>query len=186
MDQLIDSGVKHIILAVSYRHECFISLFNNEYRGVRISYSIEEQPLGTGGGIKQALGLCEYPSDVLVINGDTFVDTSISEFYRSHLANSSDLSMLLVRVDDMYRYGSVDFVGQEILSFREKGVNGPGFINGGIYIVSQRLNLPEGAHSFESDFLYQNTKLAIPFPVHGYFIDIGVPDDYYKACAYFK
>lgn len=186
MDNLLNQGVSHIIIAVSYKADLFISEIGNEYKGVKVSYSIEESPLGTGGAIKQAMSLCSS-SDILIVNGDTYLEIDFQEFFKSHKKINAIMSMALVNMDDVSRYGSVKLHGEKIIGFSEKGASGGGYINGGAYLLSSvHLDLPDQAFSFEDVVLKELFSEINPFLCESYFIDIGIPSDYYRACETFK
>ena len=156
------------------------------YKGIKVSYSIEETPLGTGGAIKQAMDLCTT-SLVAVVNGDTILDIDLQALTESHKVSAREISMALVNVDDVSRYGSVELTEGQIAGFSEKGKSGAGFINGGTYLLTiPGVNLPEGAFSFEDEILKKKYSVVNPFLCENYFIDIGIPSDYYKACHTFK
>ena len=71
--QLLEAnGVVRVVLALGYRHEAIQDFFGSTYRSLRIEYSVEEEPLGTGGGLLQALPQIEAPF-AFVLNGDTFL-----------------------------------------------------------------------------------------------------------------
>jgi len=186
MDNLINQGITHLILAVSYKSDIFLSEIGEEYKGVKVSYSVEDSPLGTGGAIKQALSFCNS-SDVLIVNGDTYLEIDFQALYKSHEETKSFISMALVNMDDVSRYGSVKLKEGKIVGFSEKGESGQGYINGGTYLVSSiHLELPNDAFSFEDTILKGSFSKINPFLCESYFIDIGIPSDYYKACETFK
>lgn len=186
MDSLVKQGISHIILAVSYKAEAFCEEIGESYQGVEISYSIEEAPLGTGGAIRQAMELCNS-SVVLIVNGDTFLDLDLQAFAENHQASNKNISMALVNIEDVSRYGSVDLASGKIIGFSEKGKIGAGFINGGTYLLNNSaIFLPEEAFSFEETVLKKQFSEINPFLCSNYFIDIGIPSDYYKACSTFK
>lgn len=184
LDKLDDSGIKHVVLAVGFRYEDVMSDIGNKYKSLDISYSVEEELLGTGGAIAQSLSFCKT-NNVLVLNGDTYVDLNIREFYDIYISSGSDISMALVTIEDTSRYGCVIVKNGYIDSFNEKGRSGSGLINAGAYIISKNIDIPLGKYSFEEEILKNNKFQISPFLCDCYFIDIGIPQDYYKACSYF-
>lgn len=185
MDNLIQQGIQHIVFAVSYHADFFMSKIGNCYKNIKISYSVEDQPLGTGGAIRQALGVC-ITHDILVTNGDTYLDIALQSFYFSHKSSEKGISMALVNMDDLSRYGSVTLSDGKIIGFYEKGKKGSGIINGGAYLLSTSdIKLPPGPFSFENTILKKQHQEINPFICNGLFIDIGIPDDYFKACKIF-
>jgi NDP-sugar pyrophosphorylase family protein len=106
LDKLVDAGCSHIILSVGHLRDVILQRLGNHYRGVRIDYAIEESPLGTGGAIRLALGHAHEPS-VLVLNGDTYLESDLATLVESHKSSRRPLTMAVVRVDDTARYGGV-------------------------------------------------------------------------------
>lgn len=185
LDNLVRQGVSHIVFAISYQSDFFIDQIGEVYKNVKISYSVEKKALGTGGAIKQALDLCDS-EHVLVTNGDTYIDIDLQRFYKNHISFNKSVSMALVNVSDVARYGSVKLSGSDIVGFSEKGQSGSGLINGGIYLINKEKSaLNSGAYSFEDAFLKKEYLSVNPFICNGFFIDIGIPSDYFKACEIF-
>lgn len=94
--------------------------------------------------------------------------------------------MAICQVPDIGRYGSVEATEGVVQGFIEKGSAGPGWINGGVYVLNARLLErfpPRRAFSFERDVLAAKVKAIRPraFRTKGPFIDIGIPDDYQRA-----
>jgi D-glycero-alpha-D-manno-heptose 1-phosphate guanylyltransferase len=185
LDRLIGSGCSHIILSVGHLRDVILQRFGNQYRGVPIDYATEESPLGTGGAIRMALNLAHEPS-VLVLNGDTYLEADLSELFRFHRSLGSSLSVAVVRVDNIGRYGGVLIQDHLITGFFEKGRTGPGWINGGLYVINKNFpwhwDLPT-RFSFETDVLEPFISEIRPaaFRFDGYFLDIGIPEDLDRA-----
>jgi D-glycero-alpha-D-manno-heptose 1-phosphate guanylyltransferase len=185
LDRLVDAAVTDIILSVGYRAETIQEHFGASYRSVALRYSIEKFPLGTGGGL--VLGLKgEDPSPVLVLNGDTLVEVDYGALAGWYNTVMSPVGVVLCQVPDVSRYGSVICSGDRVVEFKEKGKNGPGLINAGIYVIRPSIFslYPCGERfSFETDFLERYCSDLQPrsFVTDGYFIDIGTPEDYHCA-----
>lgn len=185
LDRVVDGGVTEVILAVGYRAETIRKHFGGAYRSVPLRYSIEEFPLGTGGAIAHGLK-GEDSSPVLVINGDTLVEIDYEVLADWYATIRSPVGVVLCRVPDISRYGSVVRAGDRVVEFSEKGMKGPGLINAGMYIIRPMLFslYPCGERfSFERDFLQRYcSELQLPsFVTEGYFIDIGTPEAYDRA-----
>ncbi len=185
LDRLVEQQVTAIVLAVGYKAESISSYFGSSYRGVTVSYSIEVEPLGTGGAVRQALSQVNTP-DAIVLNGDTWTSFSIRDMLNAHSAQGAALSMGIVAVADVSRYGAINVESGRVHSIREKGDAGPGFINAGVYLFGARARalLPdEKVFSLEQDFLVPHLAelkpLACVFDPP--FIDIGIPSDYQRA-----
>lgn len=182
---LIKQGISDVVLSVGYKHEVIMAYFGESFENLRIHYCIEDEPLGTGGAIRKALGQVEA-DHAYVLNGDTLAFLDYRLMHQSHMRSGTRLSMALKRVDDISRYGEVVMAGQKIAGFREKEYSGPGLINVGVYLINSDLfnefDLPR-IFSFENDFLRPNLVSLTPeaFITEGYFIDIGVPEDYFRA-----
>jgi D-glycero-alpha-D-manno-heptose 1-phosphate guanylyltransferase len=185
LDKLVDAGCSHIILSVGHLRDVILQRFGNHYRGVPIDYAVEESPLGTGGAIRMALSQALEPS-VLVLNGDTYLEADLSALQKFHGSSGCRLTMAIVRVDDTARYGGVLIEDRFISGFFEKGRTGPGWINGGLYVIDK--NFPWHADlpthfSFETDVLLPFLSEIQPaaFRCEGYFLDIGIPEDLDRA-----
>jgi len=187
LDRLILSGIEHVILSVGYMHELIVDHFKDVYKELRISYAIESEPLGTGGGIKMAMKLASS-ENVLVLNGDTLFLLDLNSFIDFHISRKSLFSLALREVESASRYGSVTINSDgRITGFAEKNSSeNAGLINAGIYLISRKYfvdyPLPE-TFSLEKDFIekiYQENEIY-GFPDSGYFIDIGIPEDYARA-----
>ncbi len=191
IDHALSQGCKHIILSTGYMHEKVEEFIGNHYPQEEISFAIEEDPLGTGGGILNALKKCKT-DDVIVLNGDTFFNIRFSDLYEQYLSHHSVFSIALKQMQKFSRYGTVT-CNQDgrILSFNEKQFMATGLINAGIYIVNRKLfmsmNWPE-KFSMEKDFMekYTDSLSMHGFTFDEYFIDIGIPEDYAKAQDDFK
>lgn len=188
LDYLIEQGVTKVILAVSYQKEVIIEHFGCKYKSLDITYSVESTPLGTGGAIKQAMGHLSQPTEqlALIINGDTLVEYDLTDMYAKSTVKNADLVMSLISIEDTSRYGRVKVCDEKITDFEEKKSGHFGLINAGVYLFHSRLCNelpPQSSFSFERDFLDNviHTHNVLPSISDGYFIDIGVPEDYRKA-----
>jgi D-glycero-alpha-D-manno-heptose 1-phosphate guanylyltransferase len=161
--------------------------FGDNYRGMSLQYSVETEPLGTGGAIRQAMEL-SGADEVLVLNGDTLFRVELEKFLESHHKRGGILSVAVKHVADTDRFGRVEVSEDDVITdFLEKAAGGPGWINGGVYIVSKSLfgsySMPE-RFSFEQDLVEPNigTIRPLAFCSGAYFIDMGIPEDYERAC----
>lgn len=188
LDDLIDQGATRIVLAVCHMREVIMEAVGDSYRGVPVVYSIETTPLGTGGGIRRALELCREDR-VNVVNGDSYFQVDLQKFQAVTVEHGWNLAIAVKEMKDYSRYGQVvvDADGF-VTAFLEKQHCDAGYINGGIYCLNRTMltAYPE-AFSMERDcfpeLVRQKEIGAVPFS--GYFIDIGIPEDYEKAQSYF-
>ncbi len=183
MNFLLQNGVQTCVLSVGYKWEKIKNYFGEEFKGVPLIYSIEDEPLGTGGAIRESLSYCEQ-NNVLVINGDTFFEVDLKKMFDYHKNLKSNFTIASKFVKNISRYGRIiaDERGK-IFDFEEKQDSGEGLINGGIYCLNKEYYLsksPAGNYSLERDFLGRWVKEAsyYTFKSDGYFIDIGLPEDY--------
>lgn len=185
LDHLAASSVRHVVLAAGFMAECVVDCIGHEWRGMKVDYSLEAEPLGTGGAVRQACGWLRGDA-VHVLNGDTFLRYNLLALERATRHTGADLGMALAHVDDVARYGAVVREGGRITGFREKGESGPGYINAGSYYLTSTAirALPvQPAFSFEAQVLAPLTAAGqvCGFDATSGFIDIGVPDDYQRA-----
>lgn len=186
LDHLIANHFDHIVLSTGYMHDKIEAHFGNAYKGLPISYAVENEPLGTGGGMRNALTSCNE-EDIVVLNGDTLFRIDYEDLAQFYKAHPTRLAVVLRQVPDTARYGSVDTdCCDRIMRFTEKSAaGGIGNINGGIYMINRSLleQYPLGAtFSFEKEIL-QKQYADEPFYAYvssAYFIDIGIPEDYFK------
>ena len=186
-------GIKKVIFSVGYLSEKIIAHYNQSFENISIEYSIEKNPLGTGGGIRMAMSNLNEDL-VLILNGDSFFDLNLEQFYNLHLEQKAEFSLALRYVNNSERYGNIEFnSSHQITSFIEKNqLNQSGYINAGVYILSKKLYLqntkPDINFSIEKDFFEKqlNQLIIKGFEFKDYFIDIGIPEDYLKAQDDFK
>ncbi|MCK5356261.1 MAG: D-glycero-D-manno-heptose 1-phosphate guanosyltransferase, partial [Methyloprofundus sp.] len=159
--------------------------FKNSFAGIELDYAVEEEPLGTGGAILNALSSARQ-DNVFIINGDTFFNVDLKSLLSKHLSYPSDLTLSLKPMQNFDRYGCVEVdENHKVSSFKEKELVVQGNINGGIYILNkkmfQSLGLPK-VFSFE-EFMQKNMNDINIYAdiIDHYFIDIGIPEDYKKA-----
>lgn len=191
-DYLKHYHIEHVVLSTGYLADKISEYYKNEFQGIKISYTKEETPLGTGGGIRLAMEKC-HTQHVLVLNGDSFFDVNLKQYYNQHISFHSDCSLALRKVDNAARYGTIKLEDGFIKAFKEKdSIEKEGLINGGVYIIDRELFLNKTEvlkpFSIEKDFFETriNELNLMGFEYEGYFIDIGIPEDYKKAQDDFK
>jgi D-glycero-alpha-D-manno-heptose 1-phosphate guanylyltransferase len=192
LDYLDRWGLQRVILSVGYHKENIQDHFGEQYKSMQIVYAIEDEPLGTGGAILNALPRVEGFS-TFIFNGDTYFDVNLQRLDDFRRIKEADICLAMRFEIDPARFGLLEFDNNNrITRFYEKpdGIE-EGYINGGIYIVRKdyllRFGLPE-KFSFEKDFLqkYYQTEEIYGMRCFSYFRDIGVPEDYQKAVDEFK
>ncbi len=184
-------GVEKIVFSTGYLHEKIEAYFGNNYNGLEILYSQETKPLGTGGGIKKAFEHAK--GNAFVLNGDSFFNVDLNAMTKFHFEQKpdcrqagADFTLALKPMQNVERYGTVELKENRVIAFNEKAFRENGLINGGVYITNREVfedeNLSE-VFSLEIDFLAKKLDFlnVAGFVSDGYFIDIGIPTDYFRA-----
>jgi NDP-sugar pyrophosphorylase family protein len=191
LDQLVCAGLREVVLLTGYLADYVQATLGESYRGLRLLYSSEPEALGTAGALRWAVPLLQCPT-ILVLNGDSYCDVSLADFWAFHSGQAADLSLVLALVADSSRYGRVQVAaGERVLGFEEKQAGaGPGWINAGIYLLNSRLlqEIPVGRPvSLEREMfpLWAKSKTCCGFGCTSRFLDIGTPDSYTAAEAFF-
>src|SRR5438093_9492802 len=152
-------GVADVVLACSYRvDDVRAALGDAEHLGVRLRYVVEQEPLGTGGGVRNAADLVS--GTLFVLNGDILTDSDLTEMRRLHETRGSRTTIYLQPVPDPRQYGLVETEADgRLKAFREKPAAGEEIttntINAGIYLIDADLlgRIPrERASSIEREF----------------------------------
>lgn len=190
LDTLVTQGFEKVVLSVGYKQEIIKNYFQARYQNMEIVYSSEDTPLGTGGAIVQSLEYIDS-EQVFVLNGDTFFEVDFDAMMAIHCTMNADITLAAKEMHDFDRYGTVVVENSQIIGFQEKQYQAQGLINGGIYLLNRTLFQDftlSGKFSFESDFLekYLAEVKVAAFISEGYFIDIGIPEDYYQASTVFN
>jgi len=188
LQHLKKHGLQHVVLSVGYMHEKIQEHFGDEYLGMKVSYAIEHEALGTGGGIRLGMEMCT-DAHVLAMNGDTFYEVPLSDMFEKHMGGSADATLAMRKVEDGSRYGTLQLDGTRITAFREKSPehSGPQLINGGVYAMRRKsfmgITQPKENFSIEYDYFgrYASKMLLQGYNCDAYFIDIGIPEDYARA-----
>ncbi len=139
-DSLEAQGVRDVVVCSGYRGHQIERCFGGAYGHLRLSYSPEQEPLGTGGALRHALGLL-HGRDILVLNGDSFCEFDLEAHLATHTSRHASASLLLTQVEDARRYGQVILDGEDrVIEFREKAAAaGGGWINAGVYLLRREL-----------------------------------------------
>ena len=179
--------VTEVVLASSQRQQSIESYFaDGRQFGVKLHYSIEDIPLGTGGAVKNAEKYLD--ETFLVLNGDIFTDLDITTMMKFHRDRKAKVTIALTPVDDPTSYGLVETNTQgKITRFLEKPSPSEvttNLINAGTYILEpdilQRIP-PQTKFSFEHELfppLVDQGEPAYAYPSSAYWMDIGTPEKY--------
>ena len=138
MEWLVENGVTNIILGIGYRHEQIEAFFGNGKKwGASISYSVEAEPLGTGGALKLAEPLLD--ERFFMINGDDINRFELEPLAELHKKTNAWGTIAVRHIEDVSSSGSVELAGERITAFREKtGEKKPGWVNAGTYLLEKK------------------------------------------------
>tara|TARA_B100000035_G_scaffold311291_1_gene320592 strand:- start:2809 stop:3507 length:699 start_codon:yes stop_codon:yes gene_type:complete len=189
----ISQGVSKFIISVSYMYNKVIDYFGDNFKGVNLEYFIEEEPMGTGGGLIQIVK--NLSETFVVINGDTFFEISLNELKSFKHKTQADLVIALFKTSDKKRYGQVllnEF--NQVNGFYNSETKYSKLSNGGVYLVDplifKKTSLKFNTKcSFEKNILPTLIKQGFNifgFQHSGKFIDIGLPEDYKRASNFLK
>ena len=141
-----EGGVDGVTFACGYKWERLKEHFGSSFQGIPIDYSVEDEPLGTGGGIRKALSAKEAGELVVVTNGDIITDLPLKRMIDAHRqAGEISASMLVVPYRSRFGVVKIDKL-KMVRGFEEKPAFPDVWINGGVYLLNQRKilkNLPE-------------------------------------------
>jgi len=183
-------GVADVVLSCAYRVDDLRAALGDEAAGVRLRYVVEAEPLGTGGGVRNAADLTH--GTVWVLNGDVLTDADLTAMRRFHEARGAALTIMLVRVPDPRPYGVVETEPDgRIRRFREKPAPDEPLatdtINAGVYLLDAALlrRMPPGRPvSIEREFFPALIAEGVPcfgWLATAYWRDIGSPAAYHAA-----
>ncbi len=179
--------ITEVILSLNYQPRRIEETFGNgEALGIKISYAVEPQPLGTGGAIKFSAQTVQ--DSVIVLNGDVLQAIDLQAVIARHRAARAQATIVLTPVDNPSAYGLVETDADgNVLRFLEK----PGqneitvnTINAGIYVLEpESLDRipPDEPYSIEREYfpsLVANGETFVAYVNDGYWIDIGTPEKY--------
>jgi NDP-sugar pyrophosphorylase family protein len=190
LDYLNSSGIKCVVLCTGYLGNQIQTQLGNVYGNLQLVYSQESYPLGTAGALRLALPLLKS-DPVLVMNGDSFCQANLKEFFAWHCAQKAEASLLLAQVSDTKRFGRVEIEAHGLIcGFEEKNIQGQaGWINAGIYLLSRRLLLTipdDRPASLEREiFPLWISRGLFGYQTQGGFLDIGTPEAYATAERFF-
>ncbi|MCX7816382.1 MAG: nucleotidyltransferase family protein [Syntrophales bacterium] len=187
-DLLLRNGIEEVVILVGWKGEEVKSLIGDKYGDLKISYSIEERPLGTAGALKNAESFIKT-EEILVLNGDSYCHFDFRELLIFHRMKNSQVTVVSIEVEDTSRYGTLYLdETSRIVKFAEKeGESRRGLINAGVYLMSRSVveSIPFNQNcSLEKDVFPYLTGIC-GYIVQGPFIDIGTPEDYKRASEFF-
>jgi D-glycero-alpha-D-manno-heptose 1-phosphate guanylyltransferase len=187
IEALLAAGIDDVVLSLGYGAKTVVGALASTLAARPVRYVIEPSPLGTGGAIAHVLDTLGL-DEVLVANGDTYLSGDIGGMLTPLRSGQGELfRMAVVHVPERSRFGGIQ-VGADgrVEAFIDKGRQGPGEINAGLYRLCRQA-MPaarSGAYSLEADVLPSLVAQGVvtALAVYGSFTDIGVPEDYFRFC----
>ena len=180
----IEKGYRNFIFSLHYQALEIVNYLKNDpsFNECHFEFIIEPVAYGTGGAISYINSIIELPEKFIVINADTWVESDFES-----LDKFDQNVMMLVSINDSSRYGFVEIDENNlIVKFSEKSTSTSGLINCGIYKLEKSLfqNWKGNNFSLEKDLFPEliAAKTILGNVIISRFIDIGVPEDYYKFC----
>lgn len=183
VDRLIKFGIENIHVTVNYLAEQIETHFQKDRDGIVINCVREPKFLGTIGAIKY---IHNFKNDtVLVMNSDLFTNIDLEDFYDHFSNNGADMSVAAVPYSVSVPYGIFELDGNQILGLQEKPTY-EYYANGGIYLIKRKLLdlIPPETFFNGTDFvelLIEQGFKVIRFPLIGYWIDIGKPEEFKRV-----
>ena len=189
LEALRDAGIRRVVLSLSYRPEDVQAAIRGFCpRGITLDYTVEAEPLGTGGAVRFAAA--GRAGTLLVLNGDVLSTIDLRAVLAYHAAKRARATIVLTPVEDPTAYGLVQLARDgrvqgflEKPSWEEVSTN---TINAGVYVIEPELlrYFPTGHCSIERDFFPRLVQEKVPFYgyVHpGYWLDFGTSEKYLQA-----
>jgi D-glycero-alpha-D-manno-heptose 1-phosphate guanylyltransferase len=179
-------GIEKFIFSLGYKHEVIEEYLQKEFTDIMYTASVEPEPLGTGGAIYMACSKATT-ENILVVNGDTLFEIKLRLLSDFHEKKNADCTLSLKKMSNTDRYGVVETDdNSKVISFKEKKYYETSIINGGVYALNVPSFMSEKfpvRFSFEKEYfeLYHDTRKIYGLIQDGYFIDIGVPEDFAQA-----
>ncbi|REL34825.1 nucleotidyltransferase family protein [Thalassotalea euphylliae] len=186
LDYLQKSGVERVILSAGYKADyikCHLGLIETN---IMLTIVEENEPLGTGGAVKNALAQVQSES-FFVLNGDSFCQCDLDLMEHHHQMSNAQITMLLTQVEDASAFGTVSLNGQgQLTAFEEKSpVKRQGLVNSGVYLFEKPITASfprDNQFSLEHDFFPKVLSKTVGFTVNSPLYDIGTPASYRNAC----
>ena len=186
LDYAKQEGIDKFIFALGYKTKQIEAFIKDYLHEETYFFSVEDQPLGTGGAIYKACKIVANP-DAIVLNADTFFGVPFAQLSKLHQQRNAACTLALKPMKAFDRYGVVAInEKQSVIGFSEKKYHEAGLINGGVYALSAGSFLQKPfppVFSFEKDYLEREyaKENILGLVSDAYFIDIGIPEDYQRA-----
>ena len=189
LDRLRQQGFRRVILALGHLADQVCDHIQSGVEGIKVTISIEPEPLGTAGAIAHALSHIES-APIVAMNGDSLINTDIAAFVDWASVNSTGSALVATKAHEAQRFGVLRLAENGLVeSFDEKPKDcGHAWINAGVYWLDAtvlQLIASIGRGSLEHEVL---SKLH-PGQLSAYrsserFIDIGTPESLARAARW--
>lgn len=183
-DQLLKCGIDRAVLCLGHLGELVPPALGDRYGDLKLEYSFETTPLGTGGALRNAQALVP-DAEFFALNGDSLCDLDFRALEAAHTQRGAELTLVALHRDDRSRSGALaaDTSGR-VTSFESRPrTPTPGLINAGIYVMRRSVLdavSTNRAVSLEDEIMpllvARGTLYA--WRVDGNFVDIGTPESY--------
>jgi NDP-mannose synthase len=185
IEQLIKYGFDHITITINHMADIIKAFFGDGSKwNVKIDYSSEDKPLSTMGPLKLIDNL---PDNFLIMNGDVLTDLNFGEFYDWHISQNNIYTISSYTRSQKNDYGVLDVdINNTLIAFKEKPITNFK-VSMGVYMANKQIlnyipkNKAYGFDHLMHELIKQNKKVKVK-SFDGYWLDIGRPDDYAKAC----
>lgn len=184
IDRLKNFGIQNINISINYLGEQLVDYFKNGMeKELNIKYIEESHPLGTIGAASRIKEI--HNEHILVMNSDLLTNIDYEEMFSELLNQGADMIVATTPYEVKIPYGVIETEGHSVVNLVEKPTY-TYYSNAGIYILKkEHLNLiPQNQHFNATDLLkslYSLGKKVVHFPILGYWLDIGKPQDFEKA-----
>jgi mannose-1-phosphate guanylyltransferase len=191
LSRIAAAGIEHVVLGTAYKAGVFEAEFGDGSKlGLQIDYVVEDEPLGTGGGIANVASMLRHDT-ALVFNGDVLSGADLGALLNTHEDNGADVTLHLVRVGDPRAYGCVPTDAEGVVTaFLEKTQDPPSDqINAGCYVFKREVieRIPKGrALSVEREVfpaLLSDGLKVCGYVDATYWRDMGTPEDFVRGSA---
>jgi NDP-sugar pyrophosphorylase family protein len=190
LDRLAAAGLRRVVISTGYRAEQVEATLGTRHGPLELIYSRESTPLGTAGALRAAMPHLAGQR-VLAMNGDSYWRADLAALLAFHQSRAAGATLLLAHMPDTARFGRVALADDgQVTQFAEKqNSSGPGWINAGVYVIetARIAEIPaDRAVSLEREtFPSWIGHGLFGHPGVDRFLDIGTPESYAQADAYF-
>ncbi len=184
IDQLKSYGIQHYHIGVNYLGHVISDYFKDgSHKGINIQYVIEDKPMGTLGCVSMVSEFRE--EDLLIMNSDLLTNIDFADFYKEFKDQDADMAVATIPYHIDLPYAIMELNGAKVTAFKEKP-RYTYFANAGIYLIKKSFAglIPKDTFYNATDLmslLIEREKKLINYPIIGYWLDIGKPEDFARA-----